>query len=166
MLKITFKTNESDWFLSPVDGDNYSVSMTANFRGFTPSNANIDDMRYRKWPKKEILNMEDSCNELQEVMIFDYISPSLLLVPKTRGKSDTKFLMKSLLEAANYIGAEHLHFRHYDGLLRELTATAEVTEIFHCFLNPELETSLKEVLIDVGDKKIIEIYNKVLSSKS
>ncbi len=165
-MKITFKTNESDWFLSQVDGDNYSVSMTANFRGFTPSNANIDDMRYRKWPKKEILNMEDSCNELQEVMIFDYISPSLLLVPKTRGKSDTKSLMRSLLDAVDYIGVEYLHFRHYEGLLREFTAIEEVTEIFNCFLNPNLETSLKEVLIDVGDKKIIEIYNKVLSSNS
>ena len=166
MLKITFKTNESDWFLSQVDGDNYSVSMTANFRGFTPSNANIDDMRYRKWPKKEILNMEDSCNELQEVMIFDYISPSLLLVPKTRGKSDTKSLMKSLIEAANYINAEYLHFRNYSYFIRGLEATNEVTDVFDYFLNPELETSLKEVLIDVGDKKIIEIYNKVLSSKS
>jgi len=165
-MKITFKTNESDWFLSQVDGDNYCVSMTANFRGFTPSNANINDMRYRKWPKKEILNMEDSCNELQEVMIFDYFSPSLLLVPKTRGKSDTKSLMKSLIEAANYIGAEYLHFRHYDGLLKGLTAVAEVTEIFQYFLNPDLETSLKEVLIDVSDKKIIEIYEKVLSSNS
>ena len=163
-MKITFKTNESDWFLSQVDDNNYSVSMTANFRGFTPSNAMIN--RYPKWPKKEILNIEGSCNELQEVMIFDYISPSLLLVPKTRGKSDTKSLMKSLIEAANYINAEYLHFRNYSYFIRGLEATNEVTDVFDYFLNPELETSLKEVLIDVGDKKIIEIYNKVLSSKS
>jgi hypothetical protein len=165
-MKITFRINEEDWFLSQVHGDNYTVSMTANIMGFTPSNGMIDSVQYRKWPRKEIRNIEDSCNELQEVMIFDYISPSLLLVPKTRGKSDTKSLMRSLLEAVDYMGVEYLHFRHYEGLLREFTAIEEVTEIFNCFLNPNLETSLKEVLIDVGDKKIIDIYNEIIKKSN
>ena len=97
-------------------------------------------------------------------MIFDYFSPSLLLVPKTRGKSDTKALMKNLLEAINYINAEYLHFRHYAWLLREFSAIEEVKEVLNNFLNPVIETPLKEVLFDVGDKKIVEIYNELKES--
>ena len=99
-MKITLRTNADDWFLSNVQGNNYTVSMTANFRGFTPSNAMLNDPRYIRWSKDEITRIEDSCNTLQEVMIFDYFSPSLLLVPKTRGKSDTKALMKNKI--SNY----------------------------------------------------------------
>jgi hypothetical protein len=85
-------------------------------------------------------------------------------VPKTKGKSNTEALMKSLIEGANYINAEYLHFRNYSYFIRGLEETNEVTDIFNYFLNPNLETSLKEVLFDVGDKKIIEIYNKVTES--
>lgn len=160
-MKITLRTNQDDWFLSKVEDMNYAVSMTANFDGFTPSNGMIGAYQ---WDKSEIIRVVESCNKLQEVMIFDYFAPVLLLVPKTRGKSDTEAIMKSLIDAANYIGAEHLHFRHYSCLLRELKATKEVTDVFRHFLNPELDTSLKEVLFDVGDKKIIEIYNSVAAS--
>ena len=160
-MKITFRINEEDWFLSKIDGKNYAVSMTANFEGFTPSNAMIRDY---EWDEKEIIRIAESCNTMQEVMIFDYFSPELLLVPKTKGKSNTEALMKSLIEAANYINAEYLHFRNYSYFIRGLEATNEVTDIFNYFLNPKLETSLKEVLFDVGDKKIIDIYNEVIKS--
>ena len=119
---------------------------------------------YFKWDKIEIIRVAEQCNAMQEVMIFDYFTPALLLVPKTRGDSDTNALMKSLIQAANYINAEFLHFRHYSSLHRELKDTKEVTDIFNYFLNPNLETSLKEVLFDVGDKKIIEIYNKLIGN--
>jgi len=160
-MKITLRTNQEDWFLSKVEDKNYTVSMTANFDGFTPSNGMI---RAYKWDEKEIKEVVESCNALQEVMIFDYFAPALLLVPKTKGNSDTAAIMKSLIEAANHIGAEYLHFRHYSSLHRELKATKEVNDIFNYFLNPNLETSLKEVLFDVGDKKIIEIYNKLIGN--
>jgi hypothetical protein len=160
-MQITLRTNRDDWFLSKVEDKNYAVSMTANFDGFTPSNGMIAAYQ---WDKSEIIRVVESCNTLQEVMIFDYFAPALLLVPKTRGNSDTEALMKSLIETANYIGAEYLHFRHYSYLLRELKSTKEVTDVFKYFLNPALDTSLKEVLFDVGDKKIIEIYNKVTES--
>jgi hypothetical protein len=160
-MRITLRTNQDDWFISKVEDKNYAVSMTANFEGFTPSNAMI---RAYKWDEKEIIRSAESCNSMQEVMIFDYFSPVLLLVPKTRGDANTEALMKSLIEATNYINAEHLHFRHYSSLHRELQATKEVTDIFNYFFNPNLETSLKEILFDVGDKKIIEIYNKVTES--
>ena len=119
-MRITLRTNQDDWFISKVEDKNYAVSMTANFEGFTPSNAMI---RAYKWDKKEIIRSAESCNSMQEVMIFDYFNPVLLLVPKTRGDANTEALMKSLIEAANYINAEYLHFRHYSSLHRELKAT-------------------------------------------
>jgi hypothetical protein len=160
-MKITFRINEEDWFLSKIDGKNYAVSMTANFEGFTPSNAMIKGYQ---WDEKEIIRIAESCNTMQEVMVFDYFTPELLLVPKTKGKSNTEALMKSLIEGANYINAEYLHFRNYSYFIRGLEETNEVTDIFNYFLNPNLETSLKEVLFDVGDKKIVDIYNEVIKS--
>jgi hypothetical protein len=160
-MKISFRVDQDDWFTSRVEDENYAVSMTANFDGFTPSNGMI---RAYKWDEKEIKRVVESCNSLQEVMIFDYFSPALLLVPKTRGDSDTKALMKSLIEAANYINAEYLHFRHYSYFIRGLEAGKEVGDIFKYFLDSNLDTSLKEVLIDVADKKIIDIYNEIIKT--
>ena len=160
-MKITLRTNQDDWFLSKVIDKNYAVSMTANFDGFTPSNGMIGSYQ---WDKSEIIRVVESCDTFQEVMIFDYFAPELLLVPKTRGESDTEALMKSLIDATNYINTEYLHFRHYASLLRKLKSTKEVTDVFRYFLNPKLDTSLKEVLFDVGDKKIIGLYNSIAES--
>jgi len=162
-MKISFRIDQDDWFASRVEDKNYAVSMTANFDGFSPSKGMI---RAYKWDEEEIKRIAESCNTLQEVMIFDYFTPALLLVPKTKGDSETKALMKSLIEAANYINTEYLHFRHYSYLIRGLEATNEVRDIFHYFLNPNLETSLKEVLIDVGNKKIIDIYNEIIKKSN
>ena len=162
-MKISFRIDQDDWFTSRVEDKNYAVSMTANFDGFSPSHGMIRDY---KWDEEEIKRIVESCNTLQEVMIFDYFTPALLLVPKTKGNSDTKALMTSLIEAANYINAEYLHFRHYSNFIRGLEATNEVKDIFHYLLDPNLETSLKEVLIDVGDKKIIDIYNEIIKKSN
>ena len=89
------------WF-SPINGID-GISATANTEGFTPltSIANAYD-----WDRNLIKQATHECNSKSQIAIVEQVKPTLFLVPKTKGDSDTEFLIKDLISAINEMKIE------------------------------------------------------------
>ena len=111
------------WF-KPINGVD-AVSATANASGFTPltSIAHAYD-----WQRETIQQAVKQCNEKGEVAVLSHFQPNLLLVPRTKGESNTLFYITDLLLAINHLKISTLHFTHYGFNQNKLPVT-EIEQI-------------------------------------
>jgi hypothetical protein len=95
------------WFtpINDVDG----ISATANIEGFTPL---ISITNAYDWDRELINQASQKCNFNGEIAIIKKVKPTLFLVPKTKGNSDTEFLIEDLISAISKMKIENLHFTH------------------------------------------------------
>lgn len=152
---IEVTMGQAIWF-TPINGID-GISATANVEGFTPltSIANAYD-----WDRDLINQASQECNSKKEIAIVRQVKPTLFLVPKTKGDSDTEFLIEDLICAVNEMQIKNLHFTHY-GFIQNKLPKHELEIIIQYLQNLPLEESLKKIMIDV-DKRF---YKEILSEK-
>jgi hypothetical protein len=129
----------------PVTGCD-GISATANMSGFTVLNA--IKMFYR-WDHDQLCRAVDECNSRDEVAVIDQLRPKLFLVPKTRfdNKERSAFYIRDLLNAVNHVGIRKLQFTHYS-FISALMFDEEVAEVMTALVNPNLETTVQELVFD------------------
>lgn len=145
------------WFtpINDVDG----ISATANTEGFTPltSITNAYD-----WDRNLINHASQECNLKNEIAIVRQIKPTLFLVPKTKGNSDTEFLIKDLIHAINEMQIENLHFTHY-GFIQNKLPEDELRNIFKVLNGSTTKSTIKEVTLDI-DTRVIRDFEHIFNS--
>lgn len=155
------------WF-RPIDGVD-AISATANTSGFTPLTSIA---RAYEWQRETIQEASNQCNERGEVAILNILQPTLFLVPKTKGQSNTLFYITDLLKAINHMKVETLHFTHY-GFIQDKLPRVEIEKILEVMLNPLTQSTLKEIIWDIDVRqdanmgylhKVIKQYGLRLSS--
>lgn len=162
-MKIEFRSISHDpmeiimgqaiWF-TPINGVD-GISATANTEGFTPltSIANAYD-----WDRNLINQASQECNSKQEIAIVRQVKPTLFLVPKTKGYSDTEFLIKDLIYAIAEMQIRNLHFTHY-GFIQNKLPEAELKNIFNALNTSTTKSTIKKVTLDVDTRFICEFEN-------
>jgi len=137
------------WFtpINDVDG----ISATANIEGFTPL---ISITNAYDWDRELINQASQKCNFKGEIAILKQVKPILFLVPKTKGNSDTEFLIEDLISAISEMKIENLHFTHY-GFVQKSLPIRELDIILHKLQNLHPQEFLKNIVIDV-DKRFYE----------
>jgi len=162
-VKIIFRPIQHDpmeiimgqaiWFvpLNDVDG----ISATANIEGFTPltSITNAYD-----WDRELINQASYKCNSKGENAIINQVKPTLFLVPKTKGNSDTEFLIEDLISAISKMKIENLHFTHY-GFVQKNTVSEELKQVLSSFRDLTRDNYLQKVIIDIDERKIKEVMS-------
>lgn len=78
------------WFPESIESD--VISATANIDGFTPLTA---ISRKYGWRNDLLTAASAQCNIRNEIAVIKELTPTLLLVPSTKGKGDTDFLIKA-----------------------------------------------------------------------
>lgn len=90
-----------------------AVSLTANASGFTPLAAVACCYSY---DSRLLTRASDACNQNGEICILRELNPTAFLVPRTRGKEKSKFLIEDLLNAVEAEQKTTLHFTHFHHL--------------------------------------------------
>jgi hypothetical protein len=125
------------------------VSLTANATGFTPLGEVVGTYG---WSPDQITKAADQCNKRGEVCIVGQLHPQAFLVPRTRGKSRSDFLIGDLLKAVEHQGIRTLHFTHYFFLLDELPEQEIRIILEHLRSRSSTLTSLRELVFDIDHK--------------
>ncbi len=138
-----------------------AISATANARGFTPLTAIA---RKYGWQNDQLEAASVECNSRQEVAIINTLSPTLLLVPKTRGDDGGLLvvdgLISDLLDAVNHLSHRSLHFTHF-GFMQGRPPELAMLRILQFLLNPTQASTLDVLYWDIdirGLKELINIY--------
>ena len=124
-------------FFRPYD-DADAISATANARGFTPLTAIV---RLYRWDRELIKKAAGKCNLLNEVVIVDEVTPTLLLVPRGREVSQVARLTENLIESASQLDCKILHFTHF-GFTQGRYPTQETQTIMRVlgyYTNPSVD---------------------------
>lgn len=157
------------WF-RPINGVD-AISATANAGGFTPLTSIA---RAYEWQQETIQEASNQCNEKGEVAILNILQPTLFLVPKTRGQSNTLFYVTDLLKAINHMKVKTLHFTHY-GFIQDKLPSEEIEKILEVVMNPLTHSTLKQVIWDIDVRqdfnmrylhKVIKQYGLRLSGET
>jgi len=149
------------WFY-PCDGVD-AISVTANPEGFTTQNRVGQLLGYTQ---DEMVVAANECNLRFEIAILNKSTPSLLLVPQTRGKKDSSFLVQDLVSACNKLDVKNLHFTHY-GFIQNKLSESEFIEIFTFMMNPLTQNTLRSIIwdIDVRAKSDLKSIYQNLSNQ-
>jgi hypothetical protein len=147
------------WF-SPINGID-GISATANTEGFTPLTSIANSY---EWDGNLIRKATHECNAKAQIAIVKQVKPTLLLVPKTKGNSDTEFLIQDLISAINEIKIENLHFTHYSFIQNKLPKN-EIKQIFQTF-EKNIQNSLKKVIWDIDRRHKESLIRLNISCKS
>ena len=136
-----------------------AISATANAHGFTPLTAIA---RKYGWQNDQLEAASVECNSRQEVAIVNTLSPTLLLVPKTRGGdsllSVVDGLITDLLSAVNHMNLRSLHFTHF-GFIQGRPPEIALLRIFQVLMNPEQQSSLDVLYWDIDIRGLNELNN-------
>lgn len=151
------------WFLGSIESD--AISATANSYGFTPLTAIA---RRYGWDCDSVERASRECNRNGEVAIINDVKPRLLLVPKTKGKSEVAFLIDDLIAAANAINVDVLSFTHY-GFVQNKLPKEEVNSILKVMMSPQTKSTIRVVVFDIDfrfKKEMITLWQKMRGSTS
>ena len=161
-MNINFRTiqNSADeiymgqklWF-KPVEGCDV-ISATANAPGFTTL---IAIARHFGWDYDMLAFASEACNNKGEVLTLTTVTPNLILVPATKGRSNTRRLMFDFIMALGQIEGQRLHFTHF-GFLQGQFPKAEVSEILNYFLGLVLPSTLEMVVFDIDIRRQKQLY--------
>jgi len=141
-----------------------AISATANAHGFTPLTAIA---RKYGWQNDQLEAASVECNSRQEVAIVNTLSPTLLLVPKTRGDEGGLLvvdgLISDLLAAVNHLNLRSFHFTHF-GFMQGRPPELVMLRILQVLLNPTKSSPLDVLYWDIdirGLKELVNIYSIV-----
>lgn len=141
------------WF-SAVPGCD-AVSATANTQGFTPLTAIA---RKFDWDLDMIEREAVVCNKEDTAIIVRTVTPTLLLVPATKGRGSRKKNEYRYLKALHGLEPQYLHFTHY-GFLQGRFPASEVSWVLNLLLRQLLPESLKMITVDVDERRSYEFLN-------
>lgn len=144
------------WF-NPVD-DCDGISATANITGFTPVRA---IGRRLAWDRVVVNQAAAVCNVRQEVCVVPF-SPKLLLVPATKGRGDSGFLIRDLIASCRSAGVRSLHFTHW-GFIQGKLPAKEVASIMSYLISNVSTLPLQNLVIDI-DARVESDFFKLLIS--
>lgn len=160
-MKIEFISNSPNWLKGNL-GD--AISATANANGFTVLGAIASGFN---WDRDIISSAAEECNKSGQVVIVNQLTPTLLLVPKTRSNTSVSEITKDLIAAANALGLKKLNFTHYVLVLNRLPKN-EITEVLTYLLNPNLVTTLETIYWDIDSRyenELKHIYNRLIGNE-
>jgi hypothetical protein len=141
------------WF-EPIHGCDV-ISATANAPGFTPL---IAIARHYGWDYDMLARASNTCNVSGEVVIVQSVTPTLVLVPATKGCAPIGAIMADYLRALRAINPNCLHFTHY-GFLQGHFPTSEVAVVLNGLLGGLLPHSIRALIVDVDIRRSAEFYN-------
>jgi hypothetical protein len=131
------------WFPESIESD--VISATANIDGFTPLTA---ISRKYGWRNDLLTAASTQCNIRNEIAVIKELTPTLLLVPSTKGKGDTDFLIKDLIKAANAVKADVLNFTHF-GFIQNKLPIHEIQSILDVLFDENFKSSIHVIIWDI-----------------
>jgi hypothetical protein len=131
------------WFPESIESD--VISATANIDGFTPLTA---ISRKYGWRNDLLTAASAQCNIRNEIAVIKELTPTLLLVPSTKGKGDTVFLIKDLIKAANAVKADVLNFTHF-GFIQNKLPIHEIQSILDILFDENFKSSIRVIIWDI-----------------
>jgi hypothetical protein len=140
------------WFKT-ADGCD-AISATANASGFTPL---IAIARYFDWDYDMVAQAAAACNEKGKVLIVRTVTPTLILVPATKGRGNTEKIRFDYLDALHQINPKCLNFTHY-GFLQGRFPSNEVSVVLDILLGPYIPRSVHMLVIDIDERRSNEFY--------
>lgn len=141
------------WFQPAVGCD--AMSATANVTGFTPL---IAAARHFGWDYGVLEAAASACNDKGEVAIITAVVPKLFLVPATKAKGNSKFLIEDLLKAVIEVAIEGLHFTHY-GFLQGHFPEEEISDILRAILSSYPHPTLQRFVFDIDIRAKDRLYD-------
>ena len=96
----------------------------------------------------ELLTIDPQCNIRNEIAVIKELTPTLLLVPSTKGKGDTDFLIKDLIKAANAVKADVLNFTHF-GFIQNKLPIYEIQSILDVLFDENFKSSIRVIIWDI-----------------
>ena len=131
------------------------ISATANVLGFTPL---IAIARHYGWDFDLIARAADTCIESRRVAIVQSVTPTLMLVPATKGRGKTDIVMSDYLDALHAIKPKCLHFTHY-GFLQGRFPAKEIATVLDILLSEYIPYSIHSLIFDVDVRRNRECYS-------
>ena len=138
-----------------------AVSATENISGFVPLRSIAHEYG---WDTETLRVAVKECNERSEVAILNTLKPTLFLVPKTDGKSNTLFYITDLLNAMNHLEIETVRFTHYFFLVGNFPKD-DISKILEVMLNPLTKSTLKKVYWDIDTRQELQMKKLYLDIK-
>ena len=137
------------------------ISATANLEGFTTLKAIA---RVCKWDDGPLKFYADIVNKYHCVRTLNDFSPSLILLPQTRGstkyKAAPEYYITEILKSATCHDMKRLQFTHYS-FIRDRFPEREIACILKVLLNPLITTTLNSFIFEIDsryEKHITELY--------
>jgi hypothetical protein len=138
------------------------ISATANLEGFTTLKAIA---RVCKWDEAPLKFYADIVNEHHCVRTLNDFSPSLILLPQTRGstkyKAAPEYYITEILKSATHHDMKRLQFTHYS-FIRERFPEREIACIFKILLNPLISSTLKTFIFEIDSRYVEHATNLYL----
>lgn len=133
------------------------VSATANAPGFTPL---IAVARHFGWDY-DMIERAAACNASNKVRLMRSVTPTLMLVPATKGRGDSEELTFNYLDVLHELRPKCLHITHY-GFLQSRLPVLEASWVLNRILGQMLPTSLQMITFDI-DKRRSEDFYRLMS---
>ena len=137
------------------------ISATANMEGFTTLKAIA---RVCKWDETPLKFYADIVNEHHCIRTLSDFTPSLIMLPQTRGstkyKAAPEYYMTEILKSATYHDMKRIQFTHFS-FIRDRFPEREIAAIFKILLNPLITTTLNTFIFEIDsryEKYVTELY--------
>jgi hypothetical protein len=140
------------WF-EPIRGCDV-ISATANAPGFNPL---IAIARHYGWNYDLLARAVTACNGSSEVVILQSVTPTLILVPATKGRGNTNDIMYEYIAALWEIKPKCFHFTHY-GFLQGRFPAKEIAIVLGTLLSGNIPRSIHSIIFDVDIRRSYEFY--------
>lgn len=141
------------WFEAVPGCD--AVSSTANCQGFTPLTAIA---RYFNWDLDMIARHAAVCNMENTTILVRTVTPTLILVPATKGRGSRKDIEYRYLKALHGLDPQCLHFTHY-GFMQGRFPASEVSWVLNLLLGQLLPKSLHMLTVDIDERRSQDVFN-------
>jgi hypothetical protein len=143
-------------FTIPWDVD--AISLSANSNGFTQFTA---AMRALYRDSKEFEQSLINCKKFDTVIEARPESPTIILVPPTRGKTGKsqsfEYYATEIISVCNYRKRKILHFAHY-GFINGDFQWMEIRRTMEVFLNPLNYTTLEKMYFEIDSRYFNEVF--------
>ena len=143
------------WF-HPASGCD-AVSATANTHGFTPVRAAATHFG---WDLALVEAAAEACNRRGEIAVVNSAAPMLFLVPATKGRGNTNYLIRDLLRAVSAADADGLHLTHF-GFLQGRFPEDEIADVLTEILAPRLPLCLRRVVFDIDSRAESKLHGLI-----
>jgi hypothetical protein len=112
------------------------------------------------WNFGKLKSASKKCNKYQSLALIDQ-NPSLVLVPRTNGDSDTGLILEDLTKVIRESDARVINFTHY-GFLHERLPAKEISMFLKSVIQADFG-NIKVAFIDIDSKfydDIVEMFDR------